>query len=134
MYKRATPSLIFMSVYSSFNPLVLPFRLSAFVRCFPVDFLVFVQRTHSGALFFVVFVLLFFFIHSQWGVFTNMTMSCAYVVDKFAMKTNLRQYLGNPLLSAAEAHLHAGPHDHLPFEYRFSVEPATEDEPLQIFF
>ena len=64
----------------------------------------------------------------HWGVYTNMTQSAAYVLEKLAFQSDLRQYLGNPLGVASEP----GEYGMLPFEYRFGPQ-VREDDHLERF-
>jgi len=49
----------------------------------------------------------------HWGVYLNQTTSAAYVMEKLAMRTDLRAWLGNPLNAVVK-----GPMDHLDFGFR----------------
>jgi len=62
----------------------------------------------------------------HWGVYTNMTQSAAYVIEKMALMPNLRQFLGNPLTGIPDEH-RVGAYDHLPLQYRFG--PGAIDPP-----
>jgi len=61
----------------------------------------------------------------HWGCYTNMTQSAGYVIEFFATMPNVRQYLGNPLNTTAQARV--GKYDKLPFEFRFG--PGAFDPP-----
>ena len=63
----------------------------------------------------------------HWGVYTNMTQSSAYVMEKLALRSDLRQWLGNPLLAEGEEPA-KGPVDHLPFDFRWGPRPWSAEE------
>jgi len=54
----------------------------------------------------------------HWGVYTNMTQSAAYVLEKLAFQKDLRTYLGNP----QGVHGEPGKYDVLPLEFRWGPE------------
>ena len=64
----------------------------------------------------------------HWGVYTNMTQSAAYVLEKLANRPSLRQYLGNPLGFEGEP----GAYDMLPFEFRHGPEVREWDSEVFI--
>lgn len=59
----------------------------------------------------------------HWAVYTNMTQSAAYVLEKLAFQQDLRQYLGNPLGVKSEPTVY----DMLPLEFRFGPEVRESD-------
>ena len=60
----------------------------------------------------------------HWGVYTNMTQSSAYVMEKLALRKDLRAWLGNPLTDEPVK----GPLDHLAFEFRGGEIPRTAEQ------
>ena len=65
----------------------------------------------------------------HWGVYTNMTQSAAYVLERLAMQSGLRQWLGNPLNVQGEP----GKYDMLPLEYRWGPEVREGEDEVDQF-